>query len=84
MSILKHNLQNQPISNNPMMSQIKGFMNMINSSQNPSAMLNNMAMQNPALNQIMQMCRGQNPKDIFYKMCSERGVNPETILNQLK
>ena len=38
----------------------------------------------PQLQQVMNMCKGQNPKDVFYSLCNQRGINPDDILNQLR
>lgn len=79
MSLLNHNT---PTPNN--IAQLKEAYNMVSNSSNPRAMLNYLAKTNPNLAMAMQICNGQNPKDIFYEMCKQRGVNPDDILNQLK
>ena len=79
MSLLNHNIPNQ-INN----SQIKSMYNMLSKSSNPQAMLNNMIKQNPQLKSVLDMCKASNPKDAFYSMCKQKGVNPDDILNQLK
>lgn len=58
--------------------QVKGMMNMFRG--NPMAVMQ----QNPMLNQVMQMCQGQNPEQLFYTMCKQRGVDPSMILNELR
>ena len=58
--------------------QIKGLMQMANG--NPMAL----AQQNPALAQVMQMCKGQNPEQMFYAMCKQQGINPNDIINELR
>lgn len=40
--------------------------------------------QNPQMQQIMQMCQGQNPQAIFESMCKQMGVNPNDVLNALR
>ena len=57
--------------------QVKGLMQMAN---NPMAL----AQQNPMFAQVMNMCKGQNPEQMFYAMCQQQGINPESILNELK
>ena len=57
--------------------QVKGLMQMANG--NPMAL----AQQNPMVGQIMQMCKGQNPQQIFYAMCQQQGINPNEIINEL-
>lgn len=58
--------------------QIKGMMQMMNG--NPMAL----AQQNPMFNQVMQMCKGQDPQQVFMAMCKQRGVDPDAILKELR
>ena len=41
---------------------------------------------NPQIKMIMDMVKnsGMTPKDLFYKLAEEKGVNPEDILKQLR
>lgn len=39
---------------------------------------------NPMLANIMSMCQGKNPKDLFYSECQRRGVEPNDILQMLR
>lgn len=39
---------------------------------------------NPMLTNIMSMCQGKNPKDLFYSECQRRGVEPNDILQMLR
>ena len=64
--------------------QVKQMMNMFRAAGNPQQMLIQAAQQNPALGNIMQMCNGKNPKDVFFQECQKRGVNPDEIINQLR
>lgn len=70
-------------SANPAIQSIKRMMGMYQAAQNPQAVLQQMAQQNPMVGQIMQMSRG-NLKDTFYQMCQQKGVNPDDVLAQLK
>lgn len=73
------------ISGNPQIfSQLKNMMNILNSAQNPDAALQMLASKNPMFAQVMNLVSGQNPKDVFYKLCEQKGVNPDYILNNLK
>lgn len=47
---------------------------------------NQIMQMNPQLKEVMDMIRnsGKSPKDLFYDECKKRGVDPDTILNQLK
>ena len=39
---------------------------------------------NPQAQRVSDMLKnGANPKELFYKMCKERGIDPNTILSQL-
>lgn len=65
---------------------IKDMMNMLNSSGNPQMMLQNMMSQNPRLKEAMDYvnANGGNPKEAFYKLAKERGINPDDIISMLK
>ena len=41
---------------------------------------------NPQMKQVMDYvnANGGNPKDAFYKLAEEKGVNPDDILGMLK
>lgn len=58
--------------------QVKGMMQMAQG--NPMALMQ----QNPMMGQVMQMCQGQNPQQVFYAMCQQKGINPELILNEFR
>lgn len=58
--------------------QVKGLMAL--SKGNPMAILQS----NPQMQQVMQMCKGQNPKAVFENMCKQQGINPDAIINALK
>lgn len=68
------------------MNKIKEMVNLIKSSKNPQAMMQSMINQNPQMKQVMEMVNknGGNPKDAFYALAKEKGVNPDDILNMLK
>ena len=72
------NIGGLPIQMQQNIQQVKGIMNMFKG--NPMAL----AQQNPVVGQIMQMCKGQNPEQLFYSMCQKQGVDPNTILNELR
>lgn len=75
-----------PLGNNSQLSpqimqnikQVKGIMQMMNG--NPTAL----AQQNPMLHQVVQMCKGQDPQQLFMSMCKARGINPDAILKELR
>ena len=63
---------------------LKNMLSMLNAAQNPQAALNMLAQKNPQMAQVMNLVGGRNPKDVFYELCRQKGVNPDDILNQLK
>lgn len=70
-------------TNNGNIQQIKRMVNMLKSVQNPQAAMNELAKQNPMVANILQMSNG-DLKGAFYKMCQEKGVNPDDIIKQLQ
>lgn len=58
--------------------QVKGIMQMANG--NPVAIMQ----KNPMFKQVMQMCNGKNPEQLFYAMCKQQGINPNDILKELR
>ena len=71
---------------NPIMSQIKSMMGMLNGTQNPQAMLNQMMVNNPQMKQVMDFVNqsGGDPKKALYALAEQRGINPQDILDMLK
>ena len=82
MNPLMNAIGGQP-TNNGNIQQIKRMMNMFKSIQNPQEDMNQLAKQNPMVGNIIQMSNGEL-KGTFYKMCQEKGVNPDDILKQLQ
>lgn len=82
MNPLMNVIGGQPV-NNGNIQQIKRMMNMLKSVQNPQAAMNALAKQNPMVANIIQMSNG-DLKGTFYKMCQEKGVNPDDIIKQLQ
>lgn len=64
--------------------QIKNMANMLKLSQNPNQMMQSLMQSNPQMAQVMQLVQGKNPQEVFYAMCKEKGIDPNSILNQLK
>lgn len=76
---------------NPLFSQsqapqnpIKQLYGMFRTASNPQAMLSQLAQQNPQMAQVLQMCNGRNPQEVFYQMCKQQNVDPNSILSQFK
>lgn len=82
MNPLMNAIGGQP-TNTGSIQQIKRMMNMFKSIQNPQEAMNQLAKQNPMVANILQMSNG-DLKGTFYKMCQEKGVNPDEILKQLQ
>ena len=65
---------------------IAQMLRLVNNSQNPQQMLNYLAQQNPQLRQILTMVNNSNmsPRDLFYKLAEQKGVDPQQILNSIQ
>ena len=65
---------------------IKQMMQMVNASRDPQGMIRQMMMNNPRMQQVMQIVNqhGGDPKQAFYEIAREKGVDPDEILNMLK
>lgn len=64
---------------------IGNVMNMIKGIKNPNEMLLNMAKSNPQVNMLLNtMKNGGNPKDMFYEIAKQKGVNPDDIIEMAK
>ena len=59
---------------------------MLKNSNNPMQLLQNMARSNPQVQSVMNMIQtsGKSPKDLFYEIARQRGVDPNQILNMLR
>lgn len=80
------NNQANASSLNNRLNQIKGMMNMVRGAKNPNLMLQQLMMNNPNMKNVMDYVNqnGGDPKQAFYKMAQEKGVNPNQILNMLQ
>lgn len=63
---------------------VKRMAGILNAAKDPAAALNKVAGQNPSLGMVLNLCRGRDPKEVFYELCEKNGINPDDILNQLK
>lgn len=64
---------------------ISNIMSMIKGIKNPNEMLLNMAKSNPQVNMLLNtMKNGGNPKDMFYEIAKQKGVNPDEIIEMAK
>ena len=57
----------------------------VKNSNNPMGMLQSLSGNNPQLQQVLQLVsqNGGDAKSLFYKMAQQKGVDPNTIINQL-
>ena len=62
--------------------QVKSMMQLANGKGD--GFLQMMGQQNPMLNQVLQMCKGQNPKDVFMSMCKQQGIDPDAVIKALQ
>ena len=75
-----------PLLTGIMNPQMKQLMQTVMTSQNPQMALQQLVQNNPNMKQAIDYvnANGGNPKDAFYKLAKERGIDPEAILNSLK
>lgn len=51
---------------------------------NPQAVINQMLQRNPDLRPLYDLAtKSKSPKDLFYNMARQRGIDPNTILSQI-
>lgn len=72
--------------NPQMIQQIKGIMNQIKMAQNPQLALNQILMNNPNINLIMELIKnnGGNLQTAFYNLAKQKGIDPQVVLNELQ
>ena len=59
---------------------------MLSGMNNPNAALQALAQKNPMMQQAVQLVNSSHmsPKDLFYSMAQQRGVDPEQVLSMFK
>lgn len=59
---------------------------MLQSSNNPEAMLQYLLASNPRFKDAMNLVRqnGGSPKDAFYALAKQKGINPDEVIALLK
>ena len=70
------------LSNN----NVQQMANVMKTMRNPQAMLNQLSQNNPQVKELITMLQtsGKSPKDMFYQMAQEKGVDPEEVLKMLR
>ena len=66
------------------LSQVKQMRKAMQSAKDPQSVLEHMTEQNPALQQVVEMCHGKDPEQIFYGLCEKQGIDPKSILSALE
>ena len=66
--------------------QIRQMMQLVKSARNPQAMLGQLMQTNPQMQEVMEAVRaaGNDPKRAFYALAEKKGIDPNSILEQLK
>lgn len=74
-------MPNPLLQNNP--NQLQNIYKMMQNGD-PMQIFQQMAMRNPNMQPIMNMINsGRNPKDLFYQMCKQRGINPDEFIKNI-
>jgi hypothetical protein len=65
---------------------IKQMMQTVRAAQNPQLALQQMAQQNPQLQQALQLVQqsGGNPQAAFEKLARQNGIDPQQILQMIQ
>ena len=76
----------QGVNRNQNAETAKSIFSMLNGSSNPYQLLINMAAKNPMIKNIMDSAdkSGKSYQDMFYELAKQKGVDPNSIINQLK
>lgn len=64
--------------------RIKDMMNLVRNANNPQAMINQIASENPQMKQIMDMVGTGDPKQVFLNVCKSKGINPDDVFSMMK
>ena len=77
-----NNLTSQQLTNNPMLNLLK----QMRGAKNPNDLIVTLASQNPQMREVLKMVNQSNktPKELFYEMAQQKGVDPNEILNLIK
>lgn len=66
-----------------MVQSFQRMVQMLKGVKNPDTAVMQLAQQNPHMAQVVQMCQGKNPKEVFLQECQKRGIDPQQIMGQL-
>lgn len=73
-----------PMETQNNIAQIKNMLSMLNGVQNPQMALNMLTQKNPQFASVLNLLKGKNPEQVFYELCKQKNINPESILSQLR
>ena len=78
--------QSQLSRNNNNNGGLQQIINMVSHSNNPMQLMQTMAQSNPQLQSILNLIQTsqKSPKDLFFEMAQQRGVDPQQILQMLQ
>ena len=78
--------QSQLSRNNNSNGGLQQMINMVSHSNNPMQLMQTMAQSNPQLQSILNLIQTsqKSPKDLFFEMAQQRGVDPQQILQILQ
>ena len=70
----------------PQPSTLMGIFNMVRSSSNPNQAMQQMLSSNPQYQNVMDYINqnGGDARTAFYNMAAQKGIDPESILKQLR
>ena len=68
---------------NPRMEQIKNTISMMKNAGNPQALVEQMLNQNPQVKNFLAQ-NNNDPRQAFYSMANQMGINPDDVLSMLK
>lgn len=73
-------------NNNNSNGGLQRMINMVSRSNNPMQLMQTMAQSNPQLQSILNLIQTsqKSPKDLFFEMAQQRGVDPQQILQMLQ
>ena len=63
--------------------KIQTLINSFKTSTNPEQLVNNLLKNNPQLYSLLQNSK-KSPRQLFYEIAQQKGVNPQSILELLK
>lgn len=71
---------------NPVIQGLSQMIGMVKGSQNPQAAINQLSQSDPRLQQVMQVVNqnGGDAKTAFYNMAKQKGIDPNTVISQLR